>query len=72
MNFSKYEYFTLSEDLNPIITAGMKGVVLEIYNSGEAYEVEFVKTDGTNYEFCSQSTFTVRPEVMSKLSGEEK
>ena len=54
----QYDVFELAKDINPNITKGMRGVVLEIYNS-KAYEVEFVKEDGTNYEFEDQFTFTV-------------
>lgn len=36
----------------------MIGVILEIWDS-ENYEVEFVKSDGTNYSFERNYTFTV-------------
>ena len=67
MTFAEYEVFELAKDLNPNIPAGMRGVVLEIYNLGEAFEVEFVKPDGTNHEYDNQSTFTIRPELMKKV-----
>ena len=36
----------------------MEGVILEIYDS-KTYEVEFVKEDGSNYEFEGQFTFII-------------
>jgi hypothetical protein len=37
----------------------MQGVILMKY-SEHAFEVEFVKEDGTNYEYNGQSTFTLK------------
>ena len=54
----QYEVFELAKDLNPVIKKGMKGVILEIYDR-DAFEVEFVKGDGTNFEFEGQFTFTI-------------
>jgi Domain of unknown function (DUF4926) len=54
----QYDVFILNKDINPAITRGMEGVILEIWDK-DSYEVEFVKLDGTNYEFEGQSTFTV-------------
>ena len=56
--FKQYDIFELSMDLNPEITMGMTGVILEVL-SNNIYEVEFVEEDGTNLEFEGQSTFTV-------------
>ena len=54
----QYDVFLLTKDLNPGITKGMKGVILEIWDDN-SFEIEFVKEDGTNYEFNGESTFTV-------------
>jgi len=54
----QYDVFILINDINPIIVKGMEGVILEIWNN-DSYEVEFVKEDGSNYEFGGQSTFTI-------------
>jgi len=54
----QYQMFTLKQDLNPAITAGMEGVILEILDE-DTFEVEFVKPDGSNYEYHGQFTFTV-------------
>lgn len=54
----QYDVFILKRDLNPVIVKGMEAVILEIWNN-DSYEVEFVKQDGTNYEFDGQSTFTI-------------
>ena len=54
-----YDTFVLLEDLNPSITKGMQGVILEIYDS-DTLEVEFVKEDGSNYEYNHQFTFQIK------------
>lgn len=59
----QYETFELIKDLNPVITKGMRGVILEIYDQ-DTYEVEFVKDDGTNYEYEGQGTFTIKSDVI--------
>ena len=46
----QYDTFILLEDLNPEIKAGMTGVILEISNKDEVV-AEFVKPDGSNYEY---------------------
>lgn len=55
---NQFDTFTLVEDLNPIIKKGMKGTILEIYNS-EMIEVEFVDEYGKNFEFEGNGTFTI-------------
>lgn len=59
----QYQTFILSKDLNPVITAGMIGVILEVYDKN-TFEAEFVKSDGSNYEFEGQGTFTVQSDVI--------
>jgi hypothetical protein len=54
----QYDVFTLAKDINPAITKGMKGVILEIW-AVDSFEVEFVKKDATNYEYKGQATFTI-------------
>ena len=54
----QYQTFTLKKDLNPVITAGMTGVILEVYDE-DSFEVEFVKPNGSNYEYNDRSTFTI-------------
>ena len=49
----------LLEDINPIIKRGMEGVVLEVYGDDTAYEVEFLKDNGINYEYDNNITFTI-------------
>lgn len=53
----QYDIFELAKDLNPVIKRGRLGVILEIWDS-KNYEVEFVKSNGTNYEYGGNSTFT--------------
>ena len=54
----QYDVFELAKDINPNITKEMEGVILEVYDS-KTYEVEFVKDDGSYYEFEGQFTFTI-------------
>ncbi len=54
----QYDVFILKRDINPEITKGMQGVILEIWDN-DNYEVEFVKEDGTNFEFQGKSTFNI-------------
>ena len=54
----QYDVFLLAKDLNQIITKGMQGVILEIWDEN-GFEIEFVREDGTNYEYDGASTFTV-------------
>lgn len=55
----QYDSVELLEDLNPILKKGMRGAILEVYDEGEAFEVEFVKKDAINYEYEGQNTFAV-------------
>ena len=55
----QYSSFRLLKDINPTIKKDMIGVILEVYGSSKDYEVEFVKNDGSNYEFNGEITFTV-------------
>lgn len=63
----QYDTFTLGKDVNHAIVKGMAGVVLEIW-SDDSYEVEFVKPDGTNYEFNGQFTFTIDRSYISEIT----
>lgn len=54
----QYQVIKLVKDLNPIIKAGMQGVILEIYDETN-YEVEFVKEDGSNHVYQGKGTFTI-------------
>jgi hypothetical protein len=59
----QYDTFILKTDLNPEIKAGMTGVILEIWSKDDI-EVEFVKDDGTNYEYNGQATFTIKKDII--------
>jgi len=52
----------LKRDLNTKLKKGTKGVILEVYDNGKAFEVEFPKKDGTNITFEGQTTFTIPKE----------
>ena len=45
MIIKQCETFTLNKDLNPVLTKGMIGVILEVL-SDDTFEVEFVKKMG--------------------------
>lgn len=61
--FQQYQTFELIKDLNPVITKGIRGVILKIYDE-DTYEVEFVKDDGTNHEYEGQGTFTIKSDII--------
>ena len=63
----QYDTFILKEDLNPEIKAGITGVILEICGKDDI-EVEFVKQDGTNYEYNGQPTFTIKKNIIEIIS----
>ena len=45
-----FDKVALTDDLNSIaLRRGMVGSVVEIYNNGEAYEVEFIDREGKTY-----------------------
>ncbi len=62
----QYDVFELTKDINPNITKGMQGVILEIYGS-KTYEVEFVKEDGSNHGFEGQFTFTIDSSFIGQI-----
>ena len=64
----QYDTFVLLEDLNPVITKGMRGVILEIYSLDDI-EVEFVKKDATSYEYEGRFTFTINKRIIKLLSA---
>jgi hypothetical protein len=66
-NIKQYDIFILAKDISPSITKGMKGVVLEIL-ARDAFEIEFVKEDGTNYEFDGRSTFTIDESYIGEIT----
>ena len=48
--------FELSRDINPEITKGMMGVILEVLEPDKSFEVEFPREDGGNY---GDKSFTI-------------
>ncbi|MDB5131163.1 MAG: hypothetical protein JWR02_912 [Mucilaginibacter sp.] len=56
--FKQYQIIELTKDINPVIKQGITGVILEIYDEN-TFEIEFVKEDGSNYEFNGQYTFSI-------------
>ena len=62
----EFESVILLIDLNEIIKKGMIGAILEVWDD-EAVEVEFVKDDGTNYEYEGQTTFAINKKNLEIL-----
>ncbi len=52
------DIFKLTKNLNPNLPKGSVGTILIKYSEIE-YEVEFVKSDGTNIEYGGQNTFCI-------------
>ncbi len=63
----QYDVFILSKDINPAITKGMQGVILETRND-DSYLSEFVKEDGTNHEFEGQTVFTIDNSYIGQIT----
>lgn len=62
----QYDVFLLSKDLNAVITKGMKGVILEVWDDN-AFEIEFAREDGTNYDYDGKATFTVDKSFVGEI-----
>jgi hypothetical protein len=63
----QYDIFKLSKDVNPAVREGMTGVILEVL-SRNSFEVEFVKSDGTNVEYLGEATFTIDLSLIDNTS----
>lgn len=59
MSLKQYQTFQTKKDINPVITKGLQGVILEVLDY-ETYLVEFVKRDGTNYEYDGETVFELK------------
>lgn len=60
------DVFVLAKDINPVIQKGMSGVILEIFNQN-SYLVEFVKSNGANYEYNGQTTFFIDYSFLDRI-----
>ena len=67
MKIKQYDVFELAKDLNPNITKGMRGVILEIWTEN-AFEVEFLNKEGFNYEYDGKYTFTIDKTYIDKIT----
>ncbi|GAA4459771.1 hypothetical protein GCM10023189_33900 [Nibrella saemangeumensis] len=63
--FYQYQTIKLTRDLYSVVTTGMKGVILEVWDA-ETFEVEFLDKKGYNYEFDGQFTFTVKSSYITE------
>jgi hypothetical protein len=70
-NNRQYDVFILAKDINPEISKGMTGVLLEIWGR-DSFEVEFVKEDGSNYMYEEQGTFTVDESFIGEIKWSER
>jgi hypothetical protein len=65
-NFKLFDVVALTRDLpEENLLQGQVGTIVEIYNGGEAFEVDFVDRDGHTY-----SLLTLRPEQLMLLHYE--
>jgi hypothetical protein len=64
--FKQFQAIELLKDLNPVISKGMIGVIIEIWDE-DNFEVEFVQKDGSNYEFEGKFTFTVNSDIIRRV-----
>jgi len=65
-NPKQYDSVALLEDLpEENLWRGQVGVLVEVYNEGEAFEVEFIDTSGQTY-----GLLTLRPKQFMVLSRE--
>lgn len=62
----EYDIFRLTKDLNPTLPKGSFGTILIKYSDDE-YEVEFVKSDGTNIEHEGQITFCISKDYIDVI-----
>lgn len=70
-NIRQFDTFILTKDINPEITKGMTGVILDVWTR-DAFEVEFVKEDGSNYLYEGQATFTVDASFIGEITCTER
>jgi hypothetical protein len=56
--YQQYQVIELTRDLNPILKAGVKGTILEVWDD-YTFEVEFLDGVGFNYEYGGEQIFTL-------------
>jgi hypothetical protein len=65
-NFKLFDVVALTEDLpKENLSSGQVGTIVEVYNDGEAFEVEFVDKNGHTY-----SLLTLNPKQLMLLRYE--
>ncbi len=65
-NFKLFDVVALTEDLpEENLSSGQVGTIVEVYNDGEAFEVEFVDKNGHTY-----GLLTLNPEQLILLHYE--
>ena len=68
--FEEFDTVELSHDIEEYsLREGNIGAIVNIYNNGTAYEVEFVATDGTTIALLTLRSEDIRP-CRSKLVAE--
>ena len=63
----EFDKIELLESINPVIKKGMHGYILEVYDNGNVFEVEFPKEDATDYEYDGQYTFAISKDKLKSL-----
>lgn len=65
-NFKLFDVVALTDDLpEENLLKGQVGAIVEVYNEGEAFEVEFVNTKGETY-----GLLTLKPDQLMLLHYE--
>jgi hypothetical protein len=59
MSLRQYQSIRVSRDINPVIVKGLQGVILDVLDH-DTYLVEFVKSDGTTYEYDGEAVFELK------------
>lgn len=63
----EYEVVELTHDIKENnLKVGERGVIVEIYKNGKAYEVEFIKPNGGTKALLTLTPYDIRP-VASKI-----
>ena len=66
--YKQYQVIESIKDIDPIIKKGMKGVILEVWDS-ENFEVEFLDEEGFNYGYNGKFTFKLTSSDIKECSA---
>ncbi len=57
ISIMQYDSVQVSEDINPVIKAGMEGLVMDVYK--DSAELMFNSETGMTYSFNGKNTFLI-------------